>query len=244
MGPEREVTLDAKGVRLCVATPTHDGRLHAAHATSVEEIAAWARSLGVRSHRIVVSGSQLARLRCELAFRALADGATHLLFLDEDIAFANAPRAMAQLLGTMQHAEADLVSAACMVRPCLGTSSGRGLMSLTVPAAQAGLRSEPMRWASSVTRRGETVGLAPQRAERPLMPGPEEALLLGCGALLIDCRAFGRFRADEPPFRFADGLGEDHWFSREVQRRGGRAAIDPRVATVHYGYTGWMWEGQ
>lgn len=234
----------AREIRLCVATPTHDGRVHAAHAASVEAIGATCAANGIEYSRVLDGGSQLARLRCLLVERARANRATHILMLDDDIALPHAGRALDQLLGTMARLDADLVSAACMIRPALGTSASRGLVGVDIHGALARLRSEPIRWASSVlTADGQMLGIAPQADGRPLVPGPGETLLLGTGCLLIRMTAFDRFAPGEAPFQFADGLGEDHWFSREVQRRGGRAAIDPRPATVHYGSTGWIWEG-
>lgn len=240
MGPERPV-IDP--VRLAVATPTHDGRAHLEHAACVDAIRQAGDRSGIVVSRLTLTGSHLARMRCQLVTAASGLGATHILMLDEDVAFADGPRALGQLLGTMRETGAGLVSAAVMVRPNIGMSSGRALMGASLDGALAGVRSEPMRWACALlTSDGERVGMAPRAASGPIVAGPGEALLLGCGALLIDMRVFASLDAE--PFRFADGLGEDHWFSREVQRHGHRAALDPRAATVHLGRTGWAWEGQ
>lgn len=237
-------------MRLVVATPTHDGRVHTGHADTVRAIEVACLASGVPFARITGSGSQLAKLRSALARQALAtrfadgeQGCTHLLFLDDDIALPQ-PGALSMLLSSLESTGAWLAGAACMVRPSLGVSSGRGLVAATVDGALGGDRGESIRWASAVMASdGTTYGLRPPEAPRPMTAAPGEALMLGTGCLLIDTRALALFGPDEDLFQFADGLGEDWWFCREAQRRGARAVLDPRIATVHYGSTGWIWEG-
>lgn len=244
------VTAGGRALRLAVATPSHDGRVHVGHADTVRAIEIACLHSGVPFARVTGSGSQLARLRSRLAREALATrfadgekGTTHVLFLDDDIALPQ-PDALSMLLSSLESVGAELAAPLCMVRPSLGDSTGRGLVGTTPERVCAGEHGEPTRFASAIMVADGTVhGLHAPDVPRPLTAPAGEMLMLGTGCLLIDTHAFERFAPDEDPFQFADGLGEDWWFCREVQRRGGRAVIDPRVATVHYGSTGWIWEG-
>ena len=50
--------------------------------------------------------------------------------------------------------------------------------------------------------------------------------------LAVDLARAAAARAE---FRWADGMSEDLWFSRQLRLAGERVYVDPRVATVHLG---------
>ena len=50
--------------------------------------------------------------------------------------------------------------------------------------------------------------------------------------LAVDLARAAAVRAE---FRWADGMSEDLWFSRQLRLAGERVYVDPRVATVHLG---------
>jgi hypothetical protein len=55
---------------------------------------------------------------------------------------------------------------------------------------------------------------------------------VGAAILAIDLRRVAAARAE---FRWADGMSEDLWFSRQLRVAGEKIYVDPRVATVHLG---------
>ena len=220
------IEIDGRPVRLSVATPTRDARLHVAHAECVRAMEIRCRASGIEFARAHVYGYAIDRMRDDLVSVAMQWEATHLLMIDDDIALPQ-ENAIDLLLSAMASTKADVVAAVCVSKPPSIDHTGKP--SREPPFASQLLDAEGRR---------HTIDVAASHGQT-IRPPEGMALLAGCGVMLIDTRAFGRF--DAPRFRFADGLSEDWWFSREVQRLGGTAVLEPRVATTHYGVTGWTW---
>lgn len=222
------VTVDGRPVRLSVATPTRDARLHVAHAECVRAMEIRCRASGIEFARAHVYGYAVDRMRDDLVAVAMQWEATHLLMIDDDIALPQ-PNAIDLLLSAMVSTSADVVAAVCVSKPPSIDHAGK-------PSREPPFASQIQDAA------GVRSTLDIEAAHGHVITAPEGMMLLaGCGVMLIDTRAFARFGA--PRFRFADGLSEDWWFSREVQRHGGRVVLEPKVATTHYGVTGWTWAG-
>lgn len=217
---------DVNAVRLCVATPTRDSRVHVAHSECVRVMEIRSRDSGIPFCRAHVAGYRIDAMRDDLARVALDWGATHVLYLDDDVALPQA-NALDILLSALFSTGAELAAAACLSKP--PEIDERGRPSREPPLASCLEDAEGRRVVPDV--RGHALHMPPEGMR----------WLLGAGALLVDVRAFARF--DRPWFRFADGLSEDWWFSREIQRRGGRAVLVPSVESTHYGVTGWCWRG-
>lgn len=222
------IEVGGRAVRLCVGTPTRDGRVLSDHAECLRAMEVGCRNSGIDFCRAVCNGYDVATQRNGIVDVAMKWGATHLLMLDDDVALPE-PNAVGEMLGAMAGEDADVVAALCLSKPTRCDHEGRAD------------RKPPFASVFELPENGRRFTIeAPGRA---VVRAPEGMrLLAGAGAMLIDCRTFARFHAPEdPPFRFTDDLSEDWYFSREVQRRGGRVVLDARVETVHYGTVGWTW---
>lgn len=209
--------------------PVYGGAVQSATMGTVAE----ARALGIVHRLIVNTGCFLPAQRNGLVKEALADEATHVLFLDADVACP--PEHLRYLRETMERFDASIVCALVNSKPAMVAAYG---LADDMPRCNSAISPDAPHAFDVMRPRYEHV----TDMRDPACVTVSTAL--GSSSLML-IRADAFARVEPPWFSFVERapgeqpFPEDWHFCLRAQRAGVRVAFDPRVETRHYGTTAW-----
>lgn len=224
---------------LFVAIPCHGGRVHIEHLHSVLRLAAACEARGVGCHvELLEDDRVIARARARLAAAFLAHGqATHLLFVDADIAFApenafrllDAGKDLAAGVYPLKHLDWEKVRAAALAGAADLQAASLGYVVRFLPNAASAVEVE--NGLAKVAYAGTGFMLVRREAVRRVAEAhPELAAALDDGTRTA--------MVFEPMIEPETGqyLSEDYAFCRRWRDLGGEVWADLEARLTHVGH--------
>ena len=243
-----ESTLDLEQLRRCrlfIATPMYGAQCSGHYARPLADLTALCARWGIGIElSFVMHESLITRARNYLAHRFLASDATHLVFIDADIAF-HAEDVLMLLQHSVLHPDHQVVSGSYPLKRINWDSVARAIAAGTPPAS---VLADPL-----VSPLPGTTSL---RVDQPA-----EVLECGSGFMLVTRRALESYAVAFPDARYvADNLpegepnaevtaffdtdvdpgtrrflSEDYYFCRNVRAAGGSIWLLPWIELGHAG---------